>query len=168
MTARAEVAWRPFWSLAGLALLVSPLEAQEPRDVDTQPWFVDVSHVAKWPALAAAGGFIALAAARHGEARAVDREIEALCAEDDARCFVSLLGSGPLYTDPEVHALHERRSELRDAARGYLLGGQISLVVSAGMFLLDLIYGDDQPKNIPYTPLQLFTSAQEVGVRFSF
>jgi hypothetical protein len=154
--------------VAGLVTLVPPLPAQESLEVNTRPWFADVSHVAKWPALAAAGGFIALAAARHGEALAVDREIETLCAEGDGRCSVTLLGSGPLFTDSEVQALHERRSELRNAARGYLLGGQISLVVSGGMFLLDLIYGDDRPKNIPFTPLELHGRGQEVGFRIRF
>jgi len=49
-------------------------------------------------------------------------------------------------------------------ARGWILGGEITLVATGAMFLLDLIHQDDEPRNIPFTPFQVYASRGRVGL----
>jgi hypothetical protein len=49
-----------------------------------------------------------------------------------------------------------------------MIGGQGFLVVSGGLFLIDLVAGSRKPENIPFTPLEAYTAPGTLGVRWRF
>lgn len=53
-------------------------------------------------------------------------------------------------------------------ARNWILGGEIGLVATGAMFLLDLIHRDDGPQNIPFIPLRVFASPGRIGLSAAF
>ena len=111
----------------------------------------------KWTTLGLAAGAIALGAATHDRA---DRDYEALL--DFCR------GSGPCplgpdgrYTNPEAEAMYLRVRNGDRLARGFLIGGQVALITSAVLFVVDLTRGKE-PRNIPYSG---FVSTGRYGTR---
>jgi hypothetical protein len=121
-----------------------------------------VAHYGRWPALAGAAGLITLAALRRDEAGDVGARLAALCAANPARCSLEGSGDGGThYADPEAQALAVRHDRLEQRL---LVGGQAALIVSGAMFLLDLVWDDGQPDNIPYTPLRVLTSPRRIAL----
>ena len=49
-------------------------------------------------------------------------------------------------------------------ARNWILGGEIGLVATGAMFLLDLIHRDDGPPNIPFTPFRVYATRGKLGL----
>lgn len=132
------------------------------------PWFATASHYGRWAALVGAGTLIGLAAARHHEARGQLASLERLCADDTARCAIVSVGGTERYSDSQAEALFRRYADSERAARGLLLGGQLTLVAAGGMFLIDLLYGVEDPPNIPYTPLEVMAEPARFGLRARF
>lgn len=161
----------PLWCAACLALAVPSLRAQEgPELPHRDPWTVSVSHWGRWPALAAAAGLIAAAAIRNGDSREARESLEEYCREDFARCIVidDPGGSGSSYADPVAEELYQDYAALSRQARGYLLGGQASLLVAGAMFLIDLVHNPDDMENIPYTPFELYSTPRSLGLALRF
>lgn len=111
----------------------------------------------KWAALGLAAGFTALGATTHDRA---DRDYSALL--DYCR------GSGPCplgpdgrYTDPRAEALYSRVRDRDRTARAFLIGGQVALLSSAVLFVVDLTRGKE-PRNIPYAG---YVAAGRYGTR---
>jgi hypothetical protein len=126
-----------------LSLVVPTAEAQRPGQPRVSGW--TPVRVAKWALLGVAAGFgaYALNHSRQGdEAYAALRE---LCAREQSRCALS----GGRYEDATAEALYDRASAEDGRARMGLLGGQITLLGSAGLFIYDLRNGRG-PENIPY------------------
>jgi hypothetical protein len=165
---------RPLRPICLLALLTAGFAAaagaQQPDSIPGTPWIVTVSHWGRWPALAGAGGLVAMAAVRNGDARAARTALEDFCAVDPGRCALTENpdGSGGWYVDPEAEALYQEYARLSRSAQGYLIGGQVSLLVAGGMFLIDLLHRDGDFGNIPYTPLELYTTPNRLGLAMRF
>lgn len=49
-------------------------------------------------------------------------------------------------------------------ARNWVLGGEIALLATGTMFLLDLIHRDGGPQNIPFTPFRVYASPGRLGL----
>jgi hypothetical protein len=79
-----------------------------------------------------------------------------LAQREAARWQDSLAGANPL-------AVREHDAA-RARARSWILGGEIALVSTAAMFLVDLVHGDDSPPNVPFTPFTVYAA----GGRFGF
>jgi len=161
------------WLLLLLALLVSrmdPVSAQAPELPRGTPWLVEVSHWGRWPALAGAGVLIGVAAVRSHDAREALGTLEQFCAVDVARC--ALTGDpdtgADRYLDEEAEALYQEYARLSRQAQGFLIGGQVSLLAAGGMFLIDLLHRDSDVGNIPYTPLELYTTPSRLGLALRF
>jgi hypothetical protein len=153
-------------ALAAIVTLVGrPAAAQEAGPPQGRPWFVGVSKVVKWPTLAAAIGFTAAAIVRKDNADEVYDRLQALCLEGSDNCRS---GADGTYLNPEAESLYQETMRLDGHARRWMIGGQGFLVVSAGMFLIDLISGSSKPENIPFTPLEAWASPGRVGLRWRF
>lgn len=136
--------------LLGLGLACpAAVRAQLPADtllVRRSPALVKYG---KWATLTAAIGMGLQAAAAHRRAdRAFDR-LEAYCFEVEARCDQ---GPGGQYLDP-VAERHYQASLRHDRhARGWLLGGEATLLATAGLFIWELSRPKSPPRNIPFDP----------------
>lgn len=53
-------------------------------------------------------------------------------------------------------------------ARNWILGGEITLVATGAMFLVDLIHRDGGPQNIPFTPFRVLASRGRIGLSIAF
>lgn len=154
-------------TVAGLE--AAPLAAQEPAPDRGRPWLVQVSHWGRWVGLVGAVGMIGVAAAEQESARDAFDAFETYCLDDPARCQLPPGGAneGP-YADPRAEELFQEYAAHERLARGYLLGGQLTLVAAGGMFLIDLLHDDDQPENIPFTPFELYSTRNKLGLSFRF
>src|SRR5687767_12306317 len=133
--------------------------------VPARPWFVTASHYGKWLALAGAGAMLAQGALRHRDA---DREFQLVV--DRCRATPGICDKGPTgeYQNAEMETLYQRTVKLDHRARGWLLAGEGLLLSSGAMFLVDLIYRDDAPKNIPFTPFTVFAQPGKLGFSIEF
>lgn len=151
-----------------LILLLAPLPSMAVAQTATtvaRPWFAKASHYGKWVALAAAGGMLAQGALRHRDA---DREFEVVV--DRCRATPALCSKAPTgeYQSAEMEALYQRTVRLDHRARGWLLAGEGLLLGAGAMFLVDLIYRDDAPRNIPFTPFTVFAQPGKLGFSIEF
>jgi hypothetical protein len=101
----------------------------------------------KWAALGLAAGFTILGAATHDHA---DRDYAALLdfCRDHGPCPI---GSDGRYANPGAEALYGRVRNGDRMARAWLVGGQVALVGSAVLFVMEL-KSSKRPENIPYSP----------------
>jgi hypothetical protein len=161
----------PVLCVASVVLSAAGAHAQEATELPRRdPWLVSVSHWGRWPALAAAAGFITAAALRSGDSKEALGTLEDYCREDFSRCVVveGPDGSGPSYADPVAEELYEEYATRSRQARGYLLGGQASLLVAGAMFLIDLVHDPGDIDNIPYTPFELYSTPRKLGLALRF
>ncbi|MBI4499738.1 MAG: hypothetical protein HY700_01130 [Gemmatimonadetes bacterium] len=153
----------PWWLLAVL-LAGAPLQAQS-EAARANPWFVSVSHYGRWVALAAAGGMLTEAAVRHGNADREYANLVDLCRNSPPRCNKATDGS---YLDGETEALYQHSVALDHDSRAWLLGGELTILTAGTMFVLDLVYHDDGPKNIPFSPFSIYAKRGQVGLTVRF
>lgn len=152
--------------LAGGA--VPPLSAQDLTG-QGRPWIAEVSHWGRWVTLAGAAGLITMAAIRHQDAQSALTELEDYCMPDVTMCVIV---GGPdgndVYLDPEAEAIYQQYAALEHSARGFLFGGQLSLLTSGAMFVVDILHRTEDFDNIPYTPLELYTTPNRIGLALYF
>lgn len=161
--------------LGCLALLwlgtAAAVRAQDTLVTGRTPWIVTVSHWGRWPALATSAALVTVAAFRQHDARTQLEQLETYCRADPGACLQvpATGGVGVVYADPEAETLFQEYARSERRARGFLLGGQLSLLATGTMFLIDLIHdGDDSVPNIPYTPLELYTTRTRLGLSVRF
>lgn len=162
---------RPFRPvlLAGLLAAGSTADApaQQPDSLAGTPLLVTVSHWGRWPALAGAGVLVALAAVRNSDAKDARAALDDYCTVDTGRCSISQ-DLGGVYLDPAAEALYQEYARLSRRAQGLLIGGQATLLVAGAMFLIDLLHDDGDLGTIPYTPLELYTTPNRLGLAMRF
>lgn len=154
--------------IAGLAaILAGPLAAQDfaPQSPQSHSWVVGFSHYAKWGMLAAAAGFTALSLDAHNHADTYFNGLKSFCSQANQACQI---GPDGAYVSPDAEQLWQSTARADQQARWWLIAGQASLVVSGGMFLIDLVSGNSRPKNIPYTPFQVYSEPGRLGLQVSF
>ena len=167
----ASLRLRASWMVVPLTLLATQAaSAQATASPQDRPWLVTVSHWGRWPALAGAGILIGVAAVRSHDAREALGTLQDYCAVDAARCALveDPTSGGDRYVTDEGEALYQDYARLSRQAQGYLIGGQVSLLAAGGMFLIDLLHRDSDVGNIPYTPLELYTTPNKLGLAFRF
>lgn len=139
-----------------------------------RPWFAEASHWGRWLSLAGAAGMIGIAASEHVTANDALDDLETFCTASPESCAIvssltrSEASPAEHYADPDAEALYQEYAAHERRARGYLLGGQMTLVVAGGMFLIDLLYRDEQPENIPFTPLEIYSTRNKLGLSLRF
>ncbi len=166
----------PSWSRAAatgvLVLLAAALPlgqsatAQQGDDAQTpRPWVISFAEWAKWGTLASAVGLTTVAIFRNGDANEVFRGLNRFCAAAPDACF---LGEDGRYVDAGAETLYEETLRLDRQARLWTVAGQLALAASGVLFLIDLVTGDDGPRNIPFAPLEAFTTGYHTGFRIRF
>ena len=151
--------------LAFVALLALPsiLGAQTPR----QPGSWTPVRIAKWSLLGAAAGFAAYALEHSTAAERANDRLRALCSAQPERCQLD----GGVYADADAEALFRRVTREDHLARVGIVGGQIALLGSVGLFVYDLRNGRG-PRDIPYPSAASRAAPPRarvaVGVRVAF
>ena len=135
MTTRRVVA------LAALVVLPSLLGAQTPR----QPGSWTPIRIAKWSLLGAAAGLAAYALEHSTAAERANDRLRELCSDQPERCQLE----GGVYADPDAEALFRRVTREDHHARIGIVGGQVALLGSVGLFVYDLRNGRG-PGDIPF------------------
>jgi hypothetical protein len=159
----------PLLVAGGVTLMAPATHAQDASTLPQRdPWIVTVSHWGRWPALAAAAGLITAAAISSNNSKETLNTLEDYCREDFARCSVIEGPDGPGYADPGAEELYQEYAAQSREARGYLLGGQASMLLAGALFLIDLVHHSGNVEDIPYTPFELYTTPSSVGLAVRF
>jgi hypothetical protein len=101
----------------------------------------------KWAALGLAAGFTAMGSVRHDRA---DRNYQLLLTYCRAHGPCPPLSDGR-YGNPGAEEIYLRVRGDDRAARAWLAGGQVALIGSAVLFILEL-KRKKEPENIPFAP----------------
>jgi len=120
----------------------------------------------KWATLAAAVGMGLKAADAHRDAdRAFDR-LEDYCRADPARCNQTPDGS---YADPTAESYYQTSLRHDRRARRWLVGGEVVLLGTAGLFVWELTRPKRLPENIPFEPeISVLPHQSRFGLRIGF
>lgn len=132
---------RAFLPIAALIVLPYTLDAQTPRQA--RSW--TPVRIAKWSLLGAAAGLAAYALEHSTAAERANDRLRELCSDQPPRCQLN----GGVYTDPDAEALFQRVTREDHLARVGIVGGQVALLGSVGLFVYDLRNGRG-PGDIPY------------------
>jgi hypothetical protein len=127
----------------------------------SRPWFASASHYGKWVTLAAGGGMLAEGAFRHRDADRAYQTVVDRCQATPPVCNKAASGE---YQNAEMEGLYQQSVSLDRRARTWLVGGEVSLLAAGTMFLVDLIYRDNGPRNIPFTPFTVYTQTDRIGL----
>jgi hypothetical protein len=149
-------------ALAVLSTLPGAAVAQAPMPTN-RGWTAVRS--GKWALLAASVGFGAYALAHSRQAQRDYDQLSSLCQTQPAACSI---GASGIYDDPAAEALYQGAGTNDRQARVGIIGGQIMLLGSATLFIMDL-RGTGRPPNIPY-PSSGFRSGPSlaIGLRVPF
>ena len=123
----------------------TPAPAQAPPPAPTRP--PAAVRIGKWAALGLAAGFTAMGAVTHDRA---DRNYQTLFDYCRAHGPCPLLADGR-YGNAGAEEIYLRVRGDDRAARAWLAGGQVALVGSAVLFIMEL-KRRREPANIPFAP----------------
>ena len=132
---------RAMTALVALLVLPSMAAAQTPR----QPGAWTPVRIAKWTLLGAAAGLAAYALEHSTAAERANDRLRSLCTAEPERCQLE----NGVYTDPDAETLFQRVTHEDHLARVGIVGGQVALLGSVGLFVYDLRNGRG-PGDIPY------------------
>jgi len=154
--------------LVGLVAVLAaiPARAQAPGAGTTRGggpgWGAGVAHYGKWATAATALTLTVLGAREHRRSADQWDQLLAICTGDHGDC---VLGPDGRYENPTAEAYYQASVRYDRRARVRLLGGQAALLVSVGLFLLDMRHGTEGPDNIPLAPLEVMVDERSGGAR---
>jgi hypothetical protein len=120
----------------------------------------------KWATLAAAVGMGIKAATAHHAADQAFSRLTRYCNTDSSRCAQ---GSNGAYVDPIAEGYYQASLRQDGRARRWLVGGEVALLGTAGLFVWELTRPKRTPRNIPFEPSLEFTpGATRLGLRAAF
>lgn len=127
-------------------------------------------HYGKWLTAGAAVAFTMMAAREHSHSRRHWDNLLTLCRSADDACA---RGNDDRYIRGDAEVLYQQAMYYDARANRRLLGAQASLLVTAALFIIDLSGRNDEPDNIPFSPLQVTVEpgrdgAALVGLRLTF
>ena len=147
-------------TLAGLA----PAAAAQDRPAPAQPqrWTRGAVHYGKWATAAVALGFTVLAARENHNADDNWQQLRELCRADNTACRQRPDGQ---YANSMAEELYQKTLYYDRRARRRLIVGQVSLLTTAALFILDLRNQRRGPPNIPFHGLELTAEPEGSGAR---
>ena len=147
--------------------LLRPLAAQQLADTLFVPRSSPVLvKYGKWAALAAAVGMGLKASSAHHDADRAFARLDAYCGDDPSRCDQA---PGGHYLDPVSERYYQAALSGDRRARGWLLGGEVTLLGAAGLFVWELTRPKSPPRNIPFEPnFRVLGPRTELGVTLHF
>lgn len=119
--------------------------------------------VAKWALLGAAVSLGVYALAEHRRGDDAYAELSSMCHADQTRCEME----GGRYALPEAERLYGRATAADRRAQLGIIGGQLTLLGSAALFVYDLRNGP-RPSDIPYPGGSGRGARFAVGARLRF
>ena len=120
----------------------------------------------KWATLAAAVGMGIKAATAHHAADQAFSRLTRYCGTDSSRCSE---GSSGAYLDPIAEGYYQASLREDGRARRWLVGGEVVLLGTAGLFVWELTRPKRTPRNIPFEPsLEFSPGATRLGLRAAF
>jgi hypothetical protein len=149
-------------ALLGLPCALAAQRPSTPHPPAPQGWTHAVEHYGKWATAAAAIGFTLLAAREHQTANDNWSQLVELCSQNNAACGQRADGR---YVDYAAELLYQKTLYYDHRARRRLIVGQVSLLASAALFILDLRHEPGSPPNIPFHGLQVTASPSGSGAR---
>ncbi len=136
--------------------------------VERATWRRDVVHYGKWVAAAGAVGLTALAVREHNYSAREWDQLLAICRANNTDCTT---GSDGRYLNYQAELHYEKAIYYDHRARRRLIGGQLSLLTAAALFLADLHPGKG-PGNIPFHAMEVGPASGgggvRLGLRFAF
>lgn len=155
---------RPLIIAVALAGLAPALGAQDPSvPAPQQSWTRGAVHYGKWATAAVALGLTVLAAKEHHHANDNWQQLRALCQTDNTACQLRPDGQ---YANANAELLYQQTLYYDRRARRRLIVGQVSLLATAALFILDLRNQRSSPPNIPFTGLEVMAEPEGSGARF--
>ena len=148
--------------LAGLAPALVAQDSLRVAPSTHHTWARTTVHYGKWVTAASAVGFTILAAHQHDVANRSWQQLLDLCRSDNAQC--EQLPDGR-YAAADAEALYQQTLYYDHRARQRLIIGQISVLTSAALFILDLRHQSGGPPNIPFHGLRLTAEPAADGAR---
>lgn len=155
---------------AGSPCLVAQ-DSLAPAPRTSHNWARPVVHYGKWLSAASAVGFTLLAAHEHDTANRSWQKLLDLCRGDNAACQ---LGADGRYATYQAELLYQQTLYYDRRARHRMIVGQVSVLTSAALFILDLRHGSGGAPNIPFHGSALEVTAEptvdgaRLGVRLAF
>ena len=155
------MAMKPF---AVALLVVLPAQSAGAQAAPaSRPWPVQASHYAKWPALTATAAMLARGYLLSRESDRWQDSLNAACSTDP--CDRSPSGG---YLLPRAQAAYQSSLDANGRAQDWLLGGEVTLIATGTMFLVDLLHHDSGPHNIPFTPFTVYAAPRRIGLTLDF
>ncbi len=148
--------------LVGGGLGVTARAQESPQPPPARGWSRTAVHYGKWVTAATAVGLTILAAREHDRAQDDWRALLDLCRANNASCQ---LRSDGRYVDYTAELLYQRTTYYDRRARRRLIGGQVALLASAALFILDLRHQGGNAPNIPLHGLELSAEPNGDGAR---
>ena len=126
-------------------------------------------HYGKWLTAGAAVAFTVMAAREHSHSRRTWDDLLTLCRSADDACA---RGGDGRYVRSDAELLYQRSLYYDRRANRRLLGAQTTLLATAALFIIDLRARNDEPDNIPFSPLRVTVEPTRdgaaVGVQLRF
>jgi len=148
-------------ALAGLAPAIAAQD--RPAPAPPQGWTRGAVHYGKWATATVALGFTVLAAREYHHANDNWQQLRELCQTDNTACQVRSDGQ---YANTTAELLYQKTLYFDRRARRRLIVGQVSLLATAALFILDLRNQRRGPPNIPFNGLELTAEPEGGGARF--
>lgn len=156
-------------TLAGLAPALAAQERPASPPASSQGWTRGAVHYGKWATAAVALGFTVLAARENQHADDSWQQLRELCRADNSACRQRPDGQ---YVNSTTELLYQKTLYYDRRARRRLIVGQVSLLTTAALFILDLRYQRRGPPNIPFNGLELLAqpagTGAHLGIRVPF
>ena len=157
-----------------LTLLLAAAARDARAQTDTTPPRVEAAsftdglvRYGRWVTAAGALALTLLSVQQHERAEDHWDQLNRICRYDNAACVVGPEGR---YANPTAETEYQATLDYDRRARRRLLGGQIALAVTVGLFIVDVGRGGAGPDNIPLAPLEVTVvgDGARVGMRFTF
>jgi hypothetical protein len=138
-------------------------------DVQRATWRRATVRYGKWLTAATAVSLTWMGAHEHSRSADAWDALLNMCRANHADCT---LGPDGRYVNAAAEQYYGTSLHYDRRARTRLLAGQGALLVTVGLFILDLRHGKDGPENIPFPSLEISgdarTGGARVGVRLTF
>jgi len=157
-----------------LALLVVTAARGARAQTDTTPprvasaGFTDgLVRYGRWVTAAGALALTLLSVQQHERAEDHWDQLNRICRYDNAACVV---GADGRYVNPTAETEYQATLDYDRRARRRLVGGQIALAVTVGLFIIDVGRGGAGPGNIPLAPLEVTVGGDgaRIGVKVAW
>ncbi|HTO72899.1 MAG TPA: hypothetical protein VMJ30_03725 [Gemmatimonadales bacterium] len=132
-------------AVLGALLLAAQLQAQQQPIPPANP----LVHWGKWGAAGLSLTLHLLAVSANTKANDAYHTLQTACTLDNSLCEV---GEDGTYTHPASEALYQESLHQDRRARAFLVSGEVALLGTVALFVIDLTRKKGPPPDIPFNP----------------